>query len=108
MAGQYDFKLDTSTFTESAEAAKKLAETLEDAIAKADKGILFRLRIGINYTQKQKSCTLRQLPAPEFITMILKHSLLQKIYMHFAVLSEKQNREADQNRHKARFIGHLL
>ena len=40
--------------------------------------------------------------------MILKRSLLQKIYTHFAVLSEKQNREADQNRHKARFIGHLL
>ena len=37
MAGQYDFKLDTSAFTESAEAAKILAETLEDAIAKADK-----------------------------------------------------------------------
>ena len=39
MAGQYDFKLDTSAFTESAEAAKILAETLEDAIAKADKAI---------------------------------------------------------------------
>lgn len=39
MAGQFDFKLDTSAFTESAEAAKNLAKTLEDAIAKADKAI---------------------------------------------------------------------
>lgn len=39
MAGQFDFKLDTSAFTKSAEAAKNLAETLEGAIAKADKAI---------------------------------------------------------------------
>ena len=29
MAGQFDFKLDTSAFTESAEATKNLAETLK-------------------------------------------------------------------------------
>lgn len=34
-----NFKLDTSAFTESAQAAKKLAETLEEAIADADKAI---------------------------------------------------------------------
>ena len=39
MAGQFDFKLDTSAFTESAEATKNLAETLEGAIAKTDKAI---------------------------------------------------------------------
>ena len=36
---QSDFKLDTSAFADSAEAAKKLAEKLENAIAKADKAI---------------------------------------------------------------------
>ena len=33
------FKLDTSVFSTSAEATKKLAETLEDAIADADRAI---------------------------------------------------------------------
>lgn len=36
---QTEFSLDTSSFAESAEAAKKLAETLENAIADADRAI---------------------------------------------------------------------
>lgn len=39
MAGQTEFKLDTSAFAKSAVATKKLAITLEGAIAKADKAI---------------------------------------------------------------------
>lgn len=36
---QTQFKLDTSSFADSANSAKKLAETLEDAIANCDKAI---------------------------------------------------------------------
>lgn len=36
---QTEFSLDTSSFADSAEAAKKLTEALEDAIADADRAI---------------------------------------------------------------------
>lgn len=39
MAIQTEFKLDTSSFAESASNAKKLAENLESSIAKTDKAI---------------------------------------------------------------------
>lgn len=57
MAGQFDFKLDTSAFTESAEAAKNLAETLEGAIAKADKAInnLYDAWVGEGRNEFEKS-----------------------------------------------------
>lgn len=39
MASQSNFKLDTSAFVESALATKKLAETLENAIAEANEAM---------------------------------------------------------------------
>ena len=53
---QTNFSLDTSSFADSAKAAKKLAETLEDAIADADKAInsLYDIWVGKGRNEFEK------------------------------------------------------